>query len=134
MESNVALQNADFGIPPGHYGLLASYADAFVSGGPVPSHTWTQLNDGTGAELADFFILDVRAVSAFNARHLAEAFNAPFALLAKPWNLAQLPIDKPILVVCKTGQTSATQAAAILGMLGYDARILTGGMDAVPPM
>lgn len=76
--------------------------------------------------------MDVRSEAAFNARNLGgDIVNIPYAELAKSWKLARLRTDKPLLVVCVTGMMSS-QAGAILGMLGYKLRILSGGMAAVP--
>lgn len=129
----------DWTVPPGHYGLLASYADAFLSNAPANGNyviSWTALTDATDEadkadQLADFFVVDVRGKTAFDAGHLAGAINIPYASLAQPSNLASLPTDQAILVVCGSGLTSS-QAAAVLGMLGYNVRVLMGGMAVVP--
>lgn len=120
-------------VPPGHYGLLASYADGFLLAGPF-TITWSALNDLTDApgvpdELDDFFVLDVRTEAQYNARHIPGAVNIPFAVVV-PW-LAELPADQPILVVCGSGLMSG-EVGAILGMLGYEIRVLVGGMTSVP--
>ncbi len=129
-----AAPKGGWSVPPGQYGLIASYADLFLAHGPA-AISWTALMPAQGDAdqtplLANFFIVDVRSTTVFSAGHLAGAVNIPYADLAKPWNLAVLPTDQPILVVCASGPMSA-QGAAILGMLGYNARFLLGGM-AVP--
>jgi rhodanese-related sulfurtransferase len=129
----------DWLTPPGHYGLMASYADNFLSNGPANGSyiiTWAALNDAINLpdkadELSDFFIVDVRAQSAYSNGHIPGAVNILYAEVAKPWNLALLPVDQPILTVCGSGSMSG-QVAAVLGMLGYEVRTLSNGMKDVP--
>jgi rhodanese-related sulfurtransferase len=137
---NVAPEKSyDWRTPPGHFGLMASYADEFFSNGPSNGYymvTWTFLNDGIddplkADELNDFFIVDVRAPADYCKGHLPGAINIPSATLAKPWNLSLLPTQQPILVVCPSGILSS-QAVAILGMMGYQVRVLKGGMNGLP--
>jgi rhodanese-related sulfurtransferase len=137
--NGAAPKHANWTIPPGPYGLIASYADEFLSNGPSNGSymiTWATLSDTTdnpalADQLDDFFILDVRATAAFNARHLPGAVNILYPDVAKPWNLERLPTDRPILVVCASGAMSS-QVGAVLGTLGYNVRVLSGGMASVP--
>ena len=64
-------------------------------------------------------------------RAMSNPDNIPYAEVAKPWNLEQLPTDRPILVVCGSGALSS-QVATVLGVLGYQVRNLSGGMAVVP--
>lgn len=123
-------------IPLGHYGIVAKYADQFLSTPPGGSRTLyaASLVDGVddyekADELSDFFILDIRSAADYCKGHIAGAVNVPFASVAKPESLVQLPQDRPILVVCYTGHT-ASQTNAILNMLGYDAWTLRFGMTS----
>ncbi|MEW6068325.1 MAG: rhodanese-like domain-containing protein [Nitrospirota bacterium] len=123
-------------IPPGHYGVIASYADAFLSNAPGPHRTIfaETLVDGTddpatADELYDFFLLDIRKAGDFCKGHISEAVNIPFEEVARPENLAKLPTDMPILVICYTGHT-ASQINSILNMLGYNAWTLRFGMTS----
>ena len=137
--SGAAPKHSDWTVPPGPYGLIASYGDAFLSSGAANGNymiSWAALTDTNdnpeqADQLGDFFVVDVRPRAAFNARHLPGATNILYAEIAKPWNLELLPADQPILVVCASGALSS-QVATILGMLGYNVRFLTGGMNAVP--
>ncbi len=137
--SGAAPKHSNWTIPPGPYGLIASYADDFLSNGAANGNyitTWAGLTDAIddpdkADQLDDFFILDVRGATAFNTRHLPGAINIPYAEVAKPWNLDQLPTDRPILVVCASGALSS-QVATVLGVLGYNVRNLLGGMAVVP--
>ncbi|MDH4162207.1 MAG: rhodanese-like domain-containing protein [Nitrospirota bacterium] len=123
-------------MPLGHYGIVAKYADQFLSTPPGGSRTLyaASLMDGINDfekadELSDFFILDIRSEADFCKGHIAGAVNVPFANVAKPESLVLLPLDRPILVVCYTGHT-ASQTNAILNMLGYDAWTLRFGMTS----
>ena len=137
--SGAAPKHSNWTIPPGPYGLIASYADDFLSNGAANGNyitTWAVLTDAIddpdkADQLDDFFILDVRGATAFNLRHLPGAINIPYAAVAKPWNLDRLPTDQPILVVCGSGALSS-QVATVLGVLGYSVRSLLGGMAVVP--
>jgi rhodanese-related sulfurtransferase len=80
-----------------------------------------------------FTLLDVRtdgeasvvALSASNAVHI------PLAQLFKKENLAKLPTDKPLMIVCHSG-TRATLAAIGLKQLGFKkAHVVKGGLIAL---
>ncbi len=121
-------------IPPGHYGLIAKYADKFLSNVPHRTIYAKTLMDGVddpalADELDDFFLLDIRTSTDFCAGHISGAINIPFGEVAKPENLAMLPTNMPILVICYTGHT-ASQINSILNMLGYNAWTLRFGMTS----
>lgn len=80
------------------------------------------------AEKAKLFVLDVRSKTDYAAGHIEGATQVDFAQWAAPDNLAKLPKDKKIVVVCYTGNTAA-QATSGLRMLGYDAAVLKAGMN-----
>ncbi len=124
------LKHEDWKTPPGHYGLMAMYANRFLSNAPANGSyliSWSNVKTA----LSDYFIVDVRANSAYCSRHIKGAVNIPYATAAEPYNLDLLPTDQPILVYCGSGLTSS-QVGAILGMMGYQVRILTNGFGAVP--
>jgi len=77
------------------------------------------------AFLDSYYIMDIRSESAFLTAHVAGANYVPFTdILTEAENA-----DKPILVVCFTGQ-SACYATALLRMYGYDdTRALKWGMS-----
>ncbi|MCX7793822.1 MAG: rhodanese-like domain-containing protein [Thermodesulfovibrionales bacterium] len=121
-------------IPNGHYGLIAKYADQFLSGIAHRTIYAATLVDGVDLpdvadELSDFFLLDIRRPADYCAGHIKGAVNILFEEVAKPENLIKLPSDKPILIICYTGHT-ASQINAILNMLGYDAWTLRFGMTS----
>ena len=94
-------------IPAGHYGLIAKYADKFLSNPPGPHRTIfaDTLIDGIddinkADELTDFFLLDIRKSADFCAGHIPsivdgypiDIVNIPFEEVAKPENLAMLQL------------------------------------------
>ncbi len=132
--SEAAPKGATKVIPPGNYAMVAKYADAFLSTPPGGHRTIyaDSLMDGKddlnlADELGDYFLLDVRTPAEYCAGTVPGAVNIPMSELAKPENLAKLPKDKPILVICNTGHT-ASISNAVLGILGYDAWTLRFGM------
>lgn len=137
------------GVPVGHYATMAGYADeyfmdAYQNRGYRVLFA-KPLLDGSDDpakldEITDFFLLDIREVwptaknpqMAYCNNHLPGAVNIPYQDVFKPRNLAQLPSDRPILVICYTGH-GASQVTSVLNMLGYDAWILRFGMMGVTP-
>ncbi|MCL4473849.1 MAG: rhodanese-like domain-containing protein [Actinobacteria bacterium] len=84
-----------------------------------------KLNDP--AQASQIYLLDVRSKTDYATGHIKGATQVDFASWATPENLAKLPKDKKIVVICYTGNTAA-QTASGLRMLGYDAGILKEGM------
>lgn len=74
-----------------------------------------------------YFIVDVRDTAAFAAGHIEGSVNIPYNMTADPNQIANLPKDKKILVICYSGHT-ASQTAALWNMLGYDAVPMVNGM------
>lgn len=72
-------------------------------------------------------LLDVREPFEFHAGHVPDATNIPLGRLGAEH--ATLPRDREILVICATGNRSAT-ATSSLRRLGYDAFNVAGGMAA----
>lgn len=85
----------------------------FVMGAPV---------DG---DVSAKYVMDIRSADDFSNGHIAGAMNVAFAdVLTEAANA-----DKPILVVCATGQT-ACYATSLLRLAGYeDAQSLKWGMS-----
>jgi rhodanese-related sulfurtransferase len=75
--------------------------------------------------LAKYYIMDIRSAADFANGHIEGAINVPFAnILTNATNAA----NKPILVVCYTGQT-ACYGTALLRLYGYsNAQALKWGM------
>jgi len=118
-------------IPPGHFAMVAKYADVFltpVTGDPSrPGGFRTIYAADVAPKLDSYFVLDVRPVNEYLAGTVPGAINIPMNDLAKAENLAKLPLDKAILIVCNTGHT-ASISTTVLGMLGYDVWTLRFGM------
>jgi len=126
-------------IPPGHFGIVARYADELLSVPACPKTNWNVIamglfdgvDDPTLAdEITDFFVVDTRTTAEYCAGHLPMAVNIPVTELAKPYSLAVLPMDKPILLLCNSGH-NASVAVGVLRILGYDAWALRAGMLAL---
>ncbi len=119
-------------LPPGQYAKIAQRANDFFTGPgrTIFASTFTDgINDPSNPydDLSDFFVLDIRGVADYAKGHVPGAVNVPFAHVAEPDNLILYPTDKPILVICYTGQTAA-MTTSILNLLGYDAFSLRFGM------
>jgi rhodanese-related sulfurtransferase len=125
--------NSSAPIRPGHFAIIAKYADEYLSGVAGRTIFASVFNDGINDfanpydDLSDFYLLDIRSAADFAKGHIQGAVNVPFALVAKPENLMLYPTDKPILVICYTGHT-ASVATGILNTLGYDTWTLRFGM------
>lgn len=74
----------------------------------------------------DIFLLDIRNASDYEKDHIKGAVNIPFADLGA--KLDQIPKDKPIVLYCYTGQNGG-QAVAVLNLMGYNAKSLSGGWN-----
>jgi len=72
-------------------------------------------------------LLDVREPAEWQAGHVAGAFHVPLAQLEG--RLAALPRDRRVVVICRSGNRSAT-ATSLLVRSGFDAVNLRGGMQA----
>jgi rhodanese-related sulfurtransferase len=81
------------------------------------------------ADLADeaSVLIDVREQFEWNAGHAPTARHIPLGQL--PRRISELPTDKRIILVCRSGNRSA-QATAMVTTAGLDAANLTGGMAA----
>jgi len=121
--------------------LLLSLAAPALAQGPVLDAAKAYFAEGTknikadalyenlhdGDTTNDPFILDTRKAEDFAKAHIPGAVNMSVATIFTAQGLAQLPMDKDIVVVCYTGQTSS-QVTAALRMLGYKAYNLLYGM------
>ncbi|NTV64900.1 MAG: rhodanese-like domain-containing protein [Oscillochloris sp.] len=74
------------------------------------------------------FLLDVRTPEEFTQDgHVAQATLIPLDQLDS--RLSELPTDKPILCICRSGNRSTTACNDLLAR-GYDATNVTGGTNA----
>ena len=75
----------------------------------------------------DFVLLDVREDDEWRAGHIDAAVHIPMGSV--PARLAEIPVDRPIVVVCRSGGRSA-QVTGFLAAAGREAVNLAGGMHA----
>ena len=78
-------------------------------------------------ELDDPFLLDVREADEYEAGHAPGVVLHPLGELPTVWS--ELPADRPVLCICRSGARSAT-ATEFLRRQGIDAVNLEGGMQA----
>ncbi|MCC7367354.1 MAG: FAD-dependent oxidoreductase [Chloroflexi bacterium] len=98
---------------------FAGMVGANVLRGDMPLSHWDEVGDG--------FLLDVREPSEVEAEAAPGAVNIPLGQLRT--RLAELPRDRTIHVVCRSGQRAYT-ATRLLLQHGFDARDVSGGMLA----
>jgi len=73
-------------------------------------------------------IVDVREPYEWEAGHIEEAIHIPLGQLMAGDEKGQLDANRPVIVVCKTGNRSEL-AALMLQARGYDAHNLEGGTE-----
>ncbi|GAB4261247.1 rhodanese-like domain-containing protein [Thermincola ferriacetica] len=121
------------------FAAIASAADKFLNS---PGFVATVNPEDVKANPGKYFLLSIQSAEDYAKGHVPGAVNIPFKQIAKKENLAKLPKDKKIVVICYTGHT-ASYTAMFLNQLGYDATVLkfgtmgwndkTPGMGAVKP-
>ena len=79
------------------------------------------------AVTADAYLLDVREPEEWTAGHAPDAVHLPLGEL--PARLDDVPADREVVVVCRSGARSA-QATVFLNRAGRRAVNLDGGMQA----
>ena len=102
--------------------------DSLNQGKPVAitaESLYDRLNDTD--TINDPFILSLRKAEHYELGHIPGAVNIGITNLFTEENLAKLPYDNQIVVVCYTGHT-ASQATALLNAIGYNATALKWGM------
>ncbi len=72
------------------------------------------------------YVLDVRQPGEFSQGHIPEAHLIPLGQVSRRLN--EIPKDRPIVTVCRSGQRSG-MAAQQLKRAGYDVKNLAGGMS-----
>ncbi|MGI9592543.1 MAG: rhodanese-like domain-containing protein, partial [Myxococcota bacterium] len=85
--------------------------------GDMPVSHWDELDGGV--------LLDVREPVELAVESVEDAVNIPLGQLRS--RLDELPSDKPIHVICRSGQR-AHYATRLLQQKGFDARNVSGGM------
>jgi len=108
--------------------MRATIYDSLNLGKPVAitaESLYNRLNDNDTTN--DPFILSIRSAEHYALGHIPGAANIGITSLFTEENLAKLPYDNQIVVVCYTGHT-ASQATALLNAIGYNATALKWGM------
>ena len=72
------------------------------------------------------FLLDVREPSEFAGERLPGSVNIPLSLLEA--QASQLPKDKPVVVLCRSGRRSEDAARRLAALSYADIRVLAGGL------
>jgi rhodanese-related sulfurtransferase len=119
-----------FSLPAPLAPAAAGAAEAYFGDGPrtlQAADLFENLNDGDPDN--DPYIISLRSAEDYAKGHIPGAVNMSVTELFTPDNLATIPSDRDIVVVCYTGQT-AGQATAALNMLGYEAYGLLFGMSS----
>jgi rhodanese-related sulfurtransferase len=75
----------------------------------------------------DALVVDVREAPEYRPGHVPGVVNMPLSVL--PARLPELPKDRPVYVICRTGARSAL-ATALMRSVGIDATNVTGGTSA----
>ncbi len=75
----------------------------------------------------DAAVLDIRDKKEFDAGHLANAINIPYASLSERMSELESSKEHPIVLVCKSGQ-SVGMAGKTLKQKGFQVFRLSGGM------
>ena len=95
---------------------FAGMVAAGVLRGDMPLSHWDSASDG--------FLLDVRETIELAVEQVPGAVNIPLGQLRA--HLEELPRDREILVICRSGQRAYTATRCLL-QNGFDARVVSGG-------
>lgn len=119
------------GVTEAPPGPCAGRAGAAPADGPrAPLMTPVQLRERSARDRGALFIVDAREPDEYAGElgHIPGSVLIPLAQL--PSRLAEVPRNKTVVVVCRSGRRSA-QAAGLLAAAGYaDACSLAGGLQA----
>jgi len=108
--------------------ILEARVNALLSSADPFGDVKIAWNTVTGA-LSNYYIVNYWSKTDYDKGHLPGAIQyTPKADLKLSAFLKTLPTNKPVVVYCFTGQTSAN-VAAILKLLGYDAKTLLYGVN-----
>lgn len=78
-------------------------------------------------ESPEYLVVDIRSAADYSNGAIKTAVNIPLEFTASPYQLASLPKDKTLIVVCYTGHM-AGHTVPLWNMLGYDAVTMLNGM------
>jgi rhodanese-related sulfurtransferase len=88
---------------------------------------WRVLPQDVSKRRSELHVLDVREQDEWDAGHIAEAQHIPLGALSE--RIGEVPQNRPIVAVCRSGSRS-DKAAKSLRAQGYDAQNLDGGVTA----
>jgi rhodanese-related sulfurtransferase len=94
----------------------------------LPTQLKSELEKGNPNNL---FLLDVRRPEDYAKGHIPGTKNIFWLTLMDPLNIAKLPRNREIIVICYVGHT-ASQTLVLLKLLGFKARVLKFGMGISP--
>lgn len=87
-----------------------------------PSELVARMND------ADTVVIDISSAADYNKGHILNARNLTMTRIQAADAEVQKLLKSKLVLVCKTGQTSVTAAAALKKLGATDVAILKGGM------
>jgi rhodanese-related sulfurtransferase len=98
--------------------------DKFAPGGDANPDEISFEDLQAGLEAKAYVLVDVREPNEFDAGHAPEALSLPLSA----FNPADLPTDKPVVLICRAGSRSLTALAKARAAGFADARHYRGGM------
>jgi rhodanese-related sulfurtransferase len=93
----------------------------------TPETPQVNVEEGLGLVQQGALLLDVRELDEWQAGRAAEALHIPLGMLGA--RLEELPKDRKIVVICRSGARSAAATDGLVAR-GYDAVNFGGGMQA----
>ena len=79
----------------------------------------------------DYFLIDLRSEKEYKKMHIKGSRNMFWMNVLDEQNLAKLPKDKPIFLICYVGHTSS-QVLTLLKLLGYNVTSIKYGYGLSP--
>lgn len=92
---------------------------------------YSEVSTATAVQLInrhDASIIDISAAADYNRGHIADARHIPVSQLEASMKEIEKLADKPILVVCKNGQTAPAAAGKLVKLGCKQVTVLKGGM------
>jgi rhodanese-related sulfurtransferase len=109
--------------------ILRARVDALLGGGDWGNATID--HNAIYTNLSGYYIVNYWSLDHYNTGHIEGAMQyTPKQDLKYDTFIKTLPTDKPVVIYCYTGQTSA-HWAAYLRILGYDAKTLVYGVNSM---
>jgi len=139
MAALLLFAGSSFALTDEEYKTIQKISDEYMSN--VPSDGYHVMAEDVLKRIQtgdkNFLIVDVRMPKdkKYDQGHLPGAIYIGFKEIAKNENLAKLPKDKDIIVLCDTGHEQ-NKALSVLRMLGYKAYDMKWGMmswKTLPP-